>query len=187
MKEGNIALTLASVGWIVGEDEVGDAFAQFMLEDRFIQWIYSLDKIRGEQKLGGMISLSTCRFSEACSRIFGGENFYYPLIRSMKNMDIRAVELTDEHVKEASYLALSWAESQDLNKALYDYALLPTDAPGARPIWHLAALAILGDVEKLQSYRDGFQNGERQGFVPYIDIDHINRALAIANGGALRA
>lgn len=178
----DIDVALESFTWTVEVDEVGDSFATNRLKDRTIQWIYSLDVVRGEQKLGGMFSLSTDEFSNACSLIFGEKDVYYPLVRSLKRLDIRATELTEEHIKHATDIILLWAKTQDLNKALNDYALLPTDAPGARPIWHLAALAILGNVEKLRSYSAGFRAGDRQGFAPYVTEEQINRALAIADG-----
>jgi len=80
---------------------------------------------------------------------------------------------------------MSWAKKQDLSKALHDYALLPTDAPGARPIWHLAALAILKDVEKLKSYQDSFEAGDRLGFVPYVTKEYIERAVVLAKDTAI--
>lgn len=73
-----------------------------------------------------------------------------------------------------------WAEAQDLDKALWDHAALPTNAPGARPIWHLAALALLGDVMKLKSYQASCAAGDRLRFVNYITKDYIDRAVALA-------
>lgn len=186
MKEDQLEPTILSLGWIIDEDELNDAFANYILEDRVVQWIFSFDKIRGQQKIGGMLSLSTDKFSDACSIIFGEDKSYYPLVRSLKNIDVRAENLTVNNVKEASDSALIWAQCQNLENALKEYSLLPTSAPGARPIWHLAALAILGDVEKLQTYHDGFRNGEHLGFAPYIGMEHINRALAISSCEAFR-
>ncbi|EEE35397.1 hypothetical protein RKLH11_4073 [Rhodobacteraceae bacterium KLH11] len=60
-------------------------------------------------------------------------------------------------MRQASDEAIAWAQGQDLDMALQDYAALPTDAPGARPIWHLGALAVLGDAARLQSYQASFE------------------------------
>lgn len=68
----------------------------------------------------------------------------------------------------------------EILQALHDHAALPTDAPGARPIWHLAALALLGDVAKLKPYQASFEAGDRLGFVPYITKDYIDRAVTLA-------
>ena len=48
------------------------------------------------------------------------------------------------------------------------------------PLYHLAALSILGDAERLNEYLIYFQNGNRLGFVPYITEDMIYRALNIS-------
>ncbi len=48
------------------------------------------------------------------------------------------------------------------------------------PLRHLAALAIAGDVERLNSYKNSFEKGDRLGFVPYITVDMIDRAILIA-------
>ena len=57
---------------------------------------------------------------------------------------------------------------------------MPTDAPGAQPLWHLGALAVLGDVKTLKAYQASFAADDRLGFVNYITKDYINRALALA-------
>ena len=172
--------SLKSLGWSVHVDEVGDKFAQFTLSDRILDIIYKLDKIRDQQKFGAMLSLSTDKFSNSCAEICGEKPKYYPLVRAWKRLDFRAPQITEEHIREAAHEAIDWAQEQDLGKALLDHAALPTDAPGARPIWHLAALALLGDVAKLESYQSSFKEGDRLGFVPYISEDYISRAVAIA-------
>ncbi len=101
-------------------------------------------------------------------------------------MRIRAPEILEEHVRHASDEAIAWAEAQDLDKALRDYAALPTNVPGARPIWHLGALAVLGDVAKLKSYQASFEAGDRLGFVNYVTKDYIDRAVVLAEKTASR-
>ena len=86
-------------------------------------------------------------------------------------------EVEIENVARLSDEAIDWAKKQDLPAALIEHAGLPTNAPGARPIWHLAALAILGDVAKLRSYHSSFVDGDRLGFVNYVTTDYIERAL----------
>ncbi|UNF53438.1 hypothetical protein MNL01_07325 [Bartonella krasnovii] len=45
---------------------------------------------------------------------------------------------------------------------------------------YLAALALIGDVETLDSYHKSFMNGERLGFETSIQEEHLERAIAIA-------
>ena len=49
---------------------------------------------------------------------------------------------------------------------------------GARPVWHLAALVVLGDLEKLKFYQASFEAGDRLGFVKYITKNYIDSAVA---------
>jgi len=68
----------------------------------------------------------------------------------------------------------------DLAEALDLNINLPTDSKGSAPLLHLAALAILGRVDRLKSYRTSFETGDRLGFVPYITKDFIDRAVVLA-------
>lgn len=54
-----------------------------------------------------------------------------------------------EHVHQASNETIQWAKGQDLEAGLKENVSLPTDAPGAHPVWHLGALAVLGDPARL--------------------------------------
>ncbi|EJF95930.1 hypothetical protein ME9_00773, partial [Bartonella taylorii 8TBB] len=58
------------------------------------------------------------------------------------------------------------AKSKTDNK---DYALL-----------HIGALALLGDIETLQSYQKSFTAGDHLGFDESIGQTHLERALALA-------
>ncbi|WP_425523128.1 DUF6990 domain-containing protein, partial [Bartonella taylorii] len=61
----------------------------------------------------------------------------------------------------------SWAPDDEVKFA--PYALL-----------HLAALALLGDVETLASYDESFTAGEKLGFDETIEKVHLERAMVIA-------
>lgn len=184
MKMKEVTQLLKAMGWSIYTDEVGDKVAHFILHDRIVDIIYGLDRIRDQQKLGAMLSLSTDAFSEICSQIKGEQRHFYPLARAWSGPDIRAPEILEEHVRQASDEAIAWAQGQDLDMALQDYAALPTDAPGARPIWHLGALAVLGDAARLQSYQASFEAGDHLGFVNYVTKDYIDRAVTLAEQNA---
>lgn len=161
-------------------DEVGNKYTHYELPDRVVQIIYGVRKAPDHQELESTLSLSTGAFSEVCSSIGGHGRSYSPLIRAWNGIHIRAPEILESHVRQASEESVAWAEAQDLDKALRDHAALPTNAPGARPIWHLAALALLGDVTKLKSYQASFAAGDRLGFVNYVNKDYIDRSVALA-------
>lgn len=179
MKTNEATRLLKSMGWSIYTDEVGDKFSSFTLPDRIVNIIYGIRRNRNSEKFFGLLSLTTVAFAQACSEVRGEEE-NCPLIRSWEGISVTAPEIFEEHVRQASEEAISWASKQDLEKALWEHAALPTSAPGARPIWHLAALAILGDVAKLRSYQASFEAGDRLGFVPYIRKEDIDRAVALA-------
>ena len=180
MKITQAVKLLEAFGWLTFKDEVGDRCAHFKLPDRTVQIIFGLDRIGDEQKFGADLSLTTEAFSRACSDINPRYYAYTPYIRAWNGLDVRAAEILEKHVRQASDEAIAWAQDQDLDKALQDHAALPTDAPGARPIRHLASLAMLGEVEKLRYYQSSFEAGNRLGFVNYVTKDYIDRAVALA-------
>ena len=167
---------LQALGWRTAGDEVGDRVAVYDLPDRRVQIIYGIDAMRDPQALSADMSLTTAAFDGACSRIGGREDGFHPLVRAWKGIRTEGPEITPDHVRRLSEQAIAWAEAQDLDAALREHAALPTDAPGARPVWHLAALSLLGDAARLARYRDSFAAGDRLGFVPYVTADFIDRA-----------
>jgi len=180
MNKSAVIAAFKSCGWNIETDEVGDKIALFNLQDRIVDVIPNLRRVKGEQQLSILPTLSTRQFSDFCKTIRGrGEN-YTPLIRAWKRMLITSPELQGEDVAQMSRDAISWAENQNLETGLQELAALPTDAPGARPVWHLGALAVLGDVDRLKSYQASFEAGDRLGFVNYVTKDYIDRALILA-------
>lgn len=180
MKTKEATLILKSLGWKAFTDEVGDKYTHYHLVDRVVEIIYGVRKAPDHQEFESTLSLSTTAFSNACLAVDPGYGNYAPLICAWTDIHICAPEILEEHVQQASEEAIEWAHEQDLEKALRDHSDLPTDSPGARPIWHLAALALLGNVAKLKSYQVSFENGDRLGFVNYVTKDYIDRALALA-------
>lgn len=186
MKTNEVTLILKGLEWKAFTDEVGDKVAHFALSDRIVDIIYGIRKFSQGEQFEATLSTSTSAFSVACTGIRGGGGSYTPLARAQKGLRIRASEILEEHVRQASEEAIAWAKVQDLDKALRDHAALPTNAPGARPIWHLAALVLLGDVAKLKSYQASFEEGDRLGFVNYVTKDYIDRAVILAEEQAAK-
>jgi hypothetical protein len=176
---------LKLLGWSVYRDEVGDRVASFRLSDRVVSIIYGMKKLSDGKQLWVMCSVSTDTFSNTCALIDPGHGRSAPLLTAKKGMRIKAVEILEEHVQQASNEAIAWAREQDLDKALQDYARLPTSAPGTGPIFHLAALVLLGDIEKLKSYQANFEVGNRLSFVNYITKEFIDRSVMFASPGSV--
>lgn len=184
MNKASVVSSLQTLGWRVQTDEVGDKVAFFDLPDRIVDAIPSVRRYGDDQQLSTMKSLSTEKFSATCQHIRNRGDTYTPLIRAMKSFRLIVPEILDDHVRQASDDAIAWAKEQDVERALQEYAALPTTAPGARPVWHLGALAVLGDVARLKSYQASFEAGDRLGFVNYVTKDYIDRAVALAEQNA---
>jgi len=171
---------LKSIGWKAYKDEVGDRYAHFKLPDRTVQIIYDIKKFIDDQKIRVSLSLSTDIFTLSCSQIRNEPDDYMPFIRPWNWPGVTASEIREEHVHQASQMAIDWAKEQDLHQGLLDLAALPTDSFGLRPTKHLAALVLLGDIEKLKFYQASFEVGDRLGFSSRITKDYIDRAVALA-------
>jgi hypothetical protein len=183
MNKNKIYKQLDLVGWQIETDEAGDKVASFDLSDRKLRIIPDIRRIRGEQQLAVSPTLSTEAFSSMCAKIAANGTSYTPMIRAWKGTKIKVPEIQSEHVVQLSDEAIVWAKQQNLHKALLEHSNLPTNSPGARPIWHLAALAILGDVSKLRSYHSSFTAADRLDFVNYVTLEFIERALEQAENG----
>jgi len=187
MKSKEVSEHLKRLGWSTRTDEVGDRSALFVLPDRVVSIIFGIRKYMHEQGLEVMQSVSTDAFSGACARVRSGRSAYSPLVSSWKGWELIVPEVLEAHVRQASDESIEWAQKQDLDSALQSHAELPTMAPGARPVWHLAALALSGETENLEFYLSEFEEGNRLGFVDYISKDHILRALKFAEKHTLES
>ncbi|MCW8890598.1 MAG: hypothetical protein OQL20_08070 [Sedimenticola sp.] len=179
MNTKELTQALETLGWLSYVDDVGDRYAQFKMADRIVQIVYGIRDMKDSQQLEVIRSLSTTPFSKACLEICGNGQTYTPLIRAMKGVRVREAVILEEHVCRVSEETIIWAEEQDLLAGLRACAALSTDAPGARPIWHLAALVLSGDADKLKYYQASFEAGDRLGFVTYITKDYIDRAVSL--------
>jgi len=185
MKNKEATEILKAIGWQVYKDKIGDRGACFDLPDRIVDIMYEISRATRYQQFSSILSVSTKIFSSVYSRIGNERDDYAPLIVSWKRLLIRdAVVIKEEHIHQISQQAIDWAKEQDLDKALLDHAVLPTNAPGTGPVLHLSALALLGEIEKLKYYQASFEAGERLGFARYITKDFIDRAVTIAEQNA---
>lgn len=179
MRTRDVTPVLKALGWKAYTDEVGDKYTHYELSDRVVEIIYSVRRGLDHQDFRAMLSVSTDAFSIAYKRI-DNETGLTLLSSSLERADIRASEILEDHVRQASEEAIAWAKEQDLAAGLQKHAALPTTAPGTGPVLHLAALAVLRDVTKLKSYQASWAAGDRLGFVPYVTKDYIDRAVSLA-------
>lgn len=186
MTEEEACVILQALGWACEKDEVGDHFCIMCLGDIQVQIIPVIGKRSDHFRVSFMPSISSAEFSDAVAFILGEEQHFSPVIVSNETPQ-KLENLGAEDVAGLSARASSWARYQDIEAGLALYRSFPTSAKGARPLWHLAALAIAQDVAQLDNYKTSFKNGERLGFAPYITFEMIERSLLIARGSLTNA
>lgn len=115
-------------------------------------------------------------YIRAVSIIANEPKRYYPLAwrqstkHELPNMTVKAALAGLGDV-------LSQLANEDLDKSLEETASLPLSSPGNGPIRLLAAKACRGDCRDLHNMRDKMLAGDRQGFVPYVTVAHLERAI----------
>lgn len=179
MEEESVVSILTEQGWVCSKDEVGDYFCVTDVGGVKLQIIPYVGKRSDHFRVSLMSSISSKDFSEAVYFILGGGGGNAPII-VRNGMPEKLSGFSSDDVIRLSEKAISWARSQSIDEGLTVYRKLSTDAKGAMPIRHLAALAIAGDAERLDEYKKSFEKGDRLGFVPYINSEMIERALMIA-------
>ena len=133
-------------------------------------------------------AITTRDFSRSVLAIFRDKEKSNAMLATDRGpISIVVPDVTEKEVRQVAAETLEWAKSINVEEELMAKTRLPTDAPGARPLWHLAALSLVGDVEKLKSYRTSFEAGDRLGLVPYITKDYIGRAVAFAEEFAAKS
>jgi len=179
MKPTDIRATLKASGWSLSRDDTGTYSAMKDLDGRTVDAIPSLRRLARGQMLDFLVSVSTKEFSAFACSIFGEKTSHQPIVPG-PDFEILRPDVTEADVRDLAQAILDWAATADIAAGLEAYRNLPTSAPGARPVWHLAALALEGDVARLTAYQASFRTGDRLGFVPYIEQDMIDRAVAPA-------
>lgn len=172
---------LQAEGWSCRKDEVGDPICCKSLGDVQVQIIPTIGKRPDHFRVSLMPSISSRAFSDAAGFILGERQGFEPVIASNEPPQ-KLERLCADDVIRLADSALSWAQHQDLDAGLALYRSLPTDAKGAMPLRHLAALAIACAVDPLEDYKQSFEEGNRLGFVPYVTLEMIERSLLVARG-----
>lgn len=179
MNEKDAVSLLKEQGWSCGRDDAGDYFCTMEVGQLQLQIIPSIAKRADHYRVSLMPSISSRAFSEAVSFILGRQRDHVPIVLNSEPAQ-KLASISTADISRIAGDAVSWASSQSLESGLTAYRMLPTDAKGELPLRHLAALAMAHDIDRLESYRQSFEAGNRLGFVPYITLEMIDRALILA-------
>ncbi|HGN9374413.1 TPA: hypothetical protein ACK11E_004505 [Citrobacter pasteurii] len=172
--------SLTHLGWSLKRDEVGDLYGILQFRNRTLQIIPTIQKRSDHYRVFWMPSVSTISFNNAQGFIKGdNDKEHVPLISKKEQVHI-VNDLAEVNTETVTQQLIEWANEQDTVKQIEFLSSLSTDSKGTMPVYHLAALALLGNIEKLEYYLASFHNGNRLGFVPYIKEDMLERAIQIA-------
>ncbi|WP_375643910.1 MULTISPECIES: DUF6990 domain-containing protein [unclassified Bartonella] len=175
-----IAEQLKAMGWTVYRDKNYERNAYFIGKDRLINIMYSLDMEEEALIVAFKASLSTLGFSTAHRHIFPDKPQYIALKEAEEVYTVSGAELDEGKLKEICADILEWADRQNVNQIIYDYAALPTNSELNLVLRHFVALVLIGDIEKLKFYKESFRAKNRLNFVDYITKYDIDNALTLA-------
>ncbi|WP_375660993.1 DUF6990 domain-containing protein [Bartonella sp. CL71SXKL] len=188
---------LKSLGWSVEIEGKGDYLATLFLPDREVQFLYNEKRVEEFSPFDRGLLIMSGIFAAACQTINPHNSGVVPTV--FMNFVPNGLEIFEEKVsvqllKKALDKTLKWTMEDDSLHEMFrsQYGIPPWEkdslswapdddiefAPYA--LLHLAALALLGDVETLASYDESFTAGEKLGFDETIEKVHLERALAIA-------
>ncbi|WP_375694053.1 DUF6990 domain-containing protein [Bartonella sp. AD24XZML] len=173
---------LKEMGWTVYRDTNYNRNAYFISKDRIINIMYNLQSDEEEPIVAFKASLSTLAFSTAHREIFYNMPQYIALKEAEEVYTVSTTELDEGKLKQICTDILEWAEQQNVNQIIYDYAAFPPDSELDLVARHLIALVLIGDVEKLKSYKENFRKGNPLGFVEEISKYRIDNLLTLARG-----
>ncbi|WP_208438517.1 DUF6990 domain-containing protein [Bartonella grahamii] len=188
---------LKSLGWSVEIEGKGDYLATFFLPDREVQFLYNEKRVEEFSPFDRGLLIMSGIFAAACQTINPHNSGVVPTV--FMNFVPNGLEIFEEKVsahllKKALDKTLKWTMEDDSLHEMFrsQYSIPPWEkdssswapddevkfAPYA--LLHLAALALLGDVETLASYDESFTAGEKLGFDETIEKVHLERAMVIA-------
>lgn len=183
---------LKSLGWTTEKIDENDHMANYQLADREVDILYNDEIAKDCPQFDSAFLISTGILSAACKFIDPTHTENIPDIQlnfEAKGLEIFEPEVTSDRLTEALDDALEWAVTAiDLSERLRsDYSIASwqqdakskTDNPDYA-LRHIGVLALLDDVETLQSYHQSFALGDHLGFDESIQQLHLERAIALA-------
>ncbi|WP_345117499.1 DUF6990 domain-containing protein, partial [Bartonella jaculi] len=171
---------LKMMGWTVYRDKNYERNAYFISKDRIINIVYSLDMEGETPTVALKASLSTLGFSTIHRYISPDKPQYIALKEAEEiytvsgNETASGNEVDEDKLKQICADILDWADRQNVNQIIYDYADLSANSEFDLVLRHFVALVLIGDVEKLKFYKKSFRAGNRLGFVKEITKDIID-------------
>ena len=120
---------------------------------------------------------SLARYDEAYKFIAEGDMNFQPITRNFLDEKSIYHSIDENQIKTQLERIVKLFRTKDLEALNSGFSALPTDAKGAVPLRKLSAMACLGKCMELKQIHKKFKSGDRQGFMSYIQCDHIQHAL----------
>ena len=155
------------LGWEVSEADWQERLAVCQRSDRNVSVIIGISEMLGRERLTMLPAVESRALADACSMIDPGYAQSSPYQKDRGFIEVSVPEFLEQHVRHASEKAIAWAERQDLDDAIAEYAVPSADSRREFPIWHLAALALAGDSHRLNAYLKSFDAGQTARFSPF--------------------
>jgi len=178
MEAKDVLTIFKELGWTLGKDEVGDDYCEYNLGGFTLSVMPKVKELTTDKVLRISYSLSYSLLTKAVSVIKSKKTSYEPF--AVDSRSIRAVDFTRDDILSVEKKIVVWGKSQPLDDVLEEYREKCPDRPGLRQVYHLAALAIVGDVQKLAGYQLSFERGETLNFAPMIKKEMIDSAIELA-------
>jgi hypothetical protein len=103
-----------------------------------------------------------------------------------KNREWQFYQVSDEEIGTLADLVIkeaeTWIQAAKFEPHL-EWLTSTLVHPGSHQLWHLAALAAVGDSTTLMRYLSSLALSDRGGLFPFITKEHIERAIAHAGTG----
>lgn len=192
---------LKSLGWTVEIEGQGYHLATLFLPNREVQFLYHDEQVEDFSLFDCGLLIMSGLFAAACQTINPYNSQTLPVVHLSfiaRGLQIFEEKVTVARLKQALDETLEWTMEDRRLQEMFrsQYSLPPwekdtvdwsTDEINGAPyaLLHLAALALLGDVETLQSYQRRFAAGNRLGFDlgsedATLDESHLERAVLMA-------
>jgi len=177
----NLYNMLETEGWAIQRDPDDGSRSATLAEDgmivRIAPSIRATDQGMAIDWYENIITTSYAKATE-CISTNPEYNYFYPIDHNFGKRRADVVSSLSE-AKEILEKLVQQLKQTDIQAELQKVSDLPLSYPGNAAIRILAAKACLGEISELRKIRDRMRAGDRQGFVLYIEIDHLENAISV--------
>lgn len=163
-------------GWKV-KTSGGEKIASKQDGDNLVEVVVQQFYLPNSVKLELSVSASSKEFCGICAKVAGRKEMHATICQTY--LEKPFADLSKIDIKSLSDEIEIWWGAQPIASSLKTMSQPPPET-GQAQLYHLAALAYLGDFNTLMEYQSVFSKGKRMGFVPMIKAEMIERALDIA-------